>query len=395
MSCLLVYLVLSKRLSGSSDMRIGVPTEVKNSEYRVGLVPMAVKELVAAGHEVFVQTDAGLPAGFGNDAYVCAGARVAATAAKVYQQGELIVKVKEPQPEELDLIEAHHIVFTYLHLAANEGLTTRLMQQACCSIAYELVEDREGRFPLLIPMSEVAGRMAVQAGARCLEKNMGGKGILLGGVPGVAAAKVVVLGGGVVGTQATLIALGMGARVALLDKSLSRLRQLDELFSGRVELVYSSVEPLQKLVADADLVIGAVLLPGAAAPKLLTRANIAAMAPGSVVVDVAIDQGGCFETSRPTTHAQPVYIEEGVVHYCVANIPGAVPATSALALGQATLPYVLAIANQGLALALKRDAGLMAGLSTWNGHLCCQPVADQFDLPWLEPAEIVANKMQF
>lgn len=362
-------------------MRIGVPKEIKNHEYRVGLTPAGVRELRGHGHQVLVETGAGVGSGIADAAYQEAGAVLVADATTVFAQAELIIKVKEPQPAECSMLRSGQVLFTYLHLAPDPQQAEGLLTSDCIAIAYETVTDARGGLPLLTPMSEVAGRLAVQAGAHTLEKAQGGAGILLGGVPGVAPAEVLVIGGGVVGYNAARIAVGMGASVTVLDTSPRRLSELDALFDGRLRTVYSTADTLERLVAGADLVIGAVLLPGAAAPKLVTRDLLKRMRAGSVVVDVAIDQGGCFETSRPTTHQNPTYVEEGVVHYCVANIPGAVARTSTFALTNATLPYLLKLANQGYRQALQADAHLRDGLNVHRGALTHPAVAAALGLP--------------
>lgn len=367
-------------------MRIGVPKEIKPDEYRVGLTPASVRELVHHGHEVLVEAGAGDGVGVRDADYVRAGARMLAAAAEVWAGAELVVKVKEAQPVEYPSLRRGLVLFTYLHLAPDPGQTAALLKSGCTAIAYETVTCPHGSLPLLSPMSEVAGRMAVQAGAHCLEREAGGPGILLGGVPGVRAASVVVLGGGTVGTNAIRVAMGMEAQVTVIDRSLARLKELDFQFGGRLNTIYSTVEAIEQYVADADLVIGAVLVPGGAAPRLVTREMVRAMRDRSVIVDVAIDQGGCCETSRPTTHSNPTYVEEGVVHYCVANMPGAVARTSAFALNNATLPYVLALAGKGWRQALADDAGFRAGLNVHEGALTCPAVADALGLPWT-PAE--------
>lgn len=368
-------------------MRIGTPREIKTREYRVGLTPAGVRELVAQGHEVWIETEAGAGIGCGDEAYRKQGAQIAADADELFARAELIVKVKEPQPQESARLREQHTLFTYLHLAPDPEQARALLAAGCTAIAYETVTDAQGGLPLLAPMSEVAGRMAVQAGAHALENAQGGLGVLLGGVPGVAPAEVLVLGGGVVGTNAARIALGMGARVTVLDRSLARLRQLDELFSGRLITRYSMRDAIEQLTARAELVIGAVLVPGAAAPRLVTREHLRRMRRGAVVVDVAIDQGGCFETSRPTTHDAPTYVEEGVVHYCVANIPGAVARTSTHALTHATLPFVLALANHGVSEAMRRDAHLRDGLNVSGGKLRHPAVAASLGLPYRPGSE--------
>ncbi|AXS82904.1 MULTISPECIES: alanine dehydrogenase [Marinobacter] len=355
-------------------MIVGVPTEIKNNEFRVGLGPEAVHELVAHGHQVVVQADAGAGVGFTDEQYLAAGARLAASAEEVFEQAELIVKVKEPQSSERALLRPHHTLFTYLHLAPDVAQTKELLEGGATCIAYETVTDANGGLPLLAPMSEVAGRMSIQAGARCLEKSQAGRGVLLGGVPGVEAATVVIIGGGVVGFAATQMAVGMGARVLVLDKSMAVLRRFDALFGNKVQTLFSCAKTVEQSVLQADLVIGGVLIPGAAAPKLVTRDLISRMPQGAAVVDVAIDQGGCFETSRPTTHAEPTYLVDGVVHYCVANMPGAVARTSTYALNNATLPYVLQIADKGPRQALADNSHLRQGLNVVNGTLTCPSV---------------------
>ncbi len=362
-------------------MKIGVPTEIKANEYRVGLTPQSVAELVHAGHGVLVQSGAGAGILAQDEDYVSAGATIAADAPAVFRDADLIVKVKEPQPAECAMLRPGQILFTYLHLAADEQQTRALMASGAYAVAYETVTDANGSLPLLAPMSEVAGRLSVQAGARALERESGGAGILLGGVPGVPAANVVVIGGGVVGTNAIEMALGLNARVTVLDKSLPRLRELNARFGGQLNTLYATAPVLADAVRAADLVIGAVLVPGAAAPKLVSRELIAQMRPGSAIVDVAIDQGGCFATSHPTTHADPTFIVDGVVHYCVANMPGAVPRTSTYALNNATLPYVARLADLGLERALEADPGLRAGLNIARGELTQPAVAEAFGLP--------------
>ncbi|ROR32848.1 alanine dehydrogenase [Inmirania thermothiophila] len=372
-------------------MKIGVPTEIKVHEYRVGLVPSSVRELAERGHQVLVQSGAGAGIGIGDDDYRAAGARILPDAEAVFAEAEMIVKVKEPQPQEWRMLRPEQVLFTYLHLAPDPAQAEGLMASGCTAIAYETVTDPHGHLPLLAPMSEVAGRMSIQAGARCLEREMGGRGMLLGGVPGVAPARVVVIGGGVVGTNALRVAIGMEAHVTVLDRSLERLRELDAQFGAQLNTIFSTRSALEEYVTDADLVIGAVLVPGAAAPKLVTRDMIRAMRPGSVVVDVSIDQGGCFETSRPTTHADPTYVVDEVVHYCVANMPGAVPRTSAFALNNATLPYVLALADKGWRQALREDEHLRNGLNVHRGRITHEAVARDLGKPYtpaLEALEI-------
>jgi alanine dehydrogenase len=356
-------------------MRIGVPREIKVHEYRVGLVPAGVRELTGAGHEVIVESGAGCGIGVDDAQYEASGARVVPSASQVFAQADLIVKVKEPQPRECAMLRPGQVLFTYLHLAADPEQARALVKSGATAIAYETVTGRNGSLPLLTPMSEVAGRMSIQVGAHCLQKAQGGFGVLLGGVPGVPPAKVVILGGGVAGTHAAEMAVGLRADVTVVDRSVDRLRELSATFGGALRTAYSTAETVERLVQDADLVIGAVLLVGAAAPKLVTRSMIKKMRTGAVVVDIAIDQGGCFETSHPTTHAEPTFVVDGVIHYCVANMPGAVPRTSTFALTNATLPYVRSIADHGWEEALKRDAGLAAGLNVHAGRITHPAVA--------------------
>ena len=360
-------------------MLIGVPKEIKRDEYRVGLTPGAVREYVAHGHKVLVETGAGLGINARDEDYIQAGATIAATAAEVFAAAEMIVKVKEPQANEWVQLRKGQILFTYLHLASDRPQTDGLLASGVSAIAYETVTATDGSLPLLFPMSEVAGRLSIQAAARTLEKHAGGEGLLLGGVPGVAPARVVIIGGGVVGTEAAKMSVGMGAEVTILDKSLKRLRQLDDMFGGRVRTLYSTAHALDSEARQADAIIGAVLIPGASAPKLVTRAMLKHMKPGSVLVDVAIDQGGCAETSHATTHSEPTFVVDGVVHYCVANMPGAVPHTSTYALNNATLPYGLALAGQGLG-ALKTVPGLIEGLNVHEGKLTSQAVAESLGM---------------
>lgn len=366
-------------------MLIGTPKEIKVHEYRVGLTPAGVKELRAHGHQVLIQSSAGIGIGLSDEAYRNAGAEIVDTAQEVFARAEMIIKVKEPQPIECRMLRPGQVLFTYLHLAPDPEQTRALIDSGCVAIAYETVTDARGGLPLLAPMSEVAGRMSIQAGAHAMEKAQGGNGVLLGGVPGVAPADVLVIGGGVVGYNAARIAVGMGAHVTILDRSLPRLNYLDSLFDGRLNTIYSTVDALEHYTAHADLVIGAVLVPGAAAPKLVTRRHLRAMKPGAVVVDVAIDQGGCFETSRPTTHQNPTYVEEGVVHYCVANMPGGVARTSTFALTNATMPFAVALADKGYRKALLDDPHLLAGLNVHAGRLTYQAVAEALALPY-QPA---------
>jgi alanine dehydrogenase len=360
---------------------IGLPKEVKDGEQRVALQPDGVSELIHHGHEVVVQEGAGVGAGFEDEEYAAAGAKLVDGADAVFEAAELIVKVKEPIEEEYGRFREGHKLFTYLHLAADKPLTRFLMERKVDSVAYETVELPDGSLPLLTPMSEVAGRMATQAAAHCLESPQGGAGLLLGGVPGTPAARVTIIGGGVVGTEAAKIAVGMRAIVRVLDINPKRLAYLSDIFGGRVDLVMPNRARTASYVAESDVVIGAVLVTGAKAPKLVSREMIASMRPGSVAVDVAIDQGGCFETSRPTTHSHPTYVEEGVVHYCVANIPGAVARTSTLALTSVTLPYLIAIADKGIQGAAREDDALAKGVTTLDGRLFSEPVAEAHDLP--------------
>ncbi|HCJ6890317.1 TPA: alanine dehydrogenase [Vibrio cholerae] len=371
-------------------MIIGVPKEIKNHEYRVGMIPASVRELVSHGHQVYVETNAGSGIGFSDDDYIAVGASILPTAADVFEKAEMIVKVKEPQAIERAMLKEGQILFTYLHLAPDFPQTEELIKSKAVCIAYETVTDNMGRLPLLAPMSEVAGRMSIQAGAQTLEKSRGGSGLLLGGVPGVAPAKVVVLGGGVVGANAARMAIGLRADVTILDRNIDTLRKLDEEFQGRANVVYSTADAIEKYVLEADLVIGAVLIPGAAAPKLVTQQHIKRMKPGSAIVDVAIDQGGCFETSHPTTHAEPTYIVDDVVHYCVANMPGAVARTSTFALNNATLPYIVKLANKGYQKALLEDAGFLKGLNVIHGKVTYKEVAENFGLDYVDPAKAIA-----
>lgn len=363
-------------------MRIGVPKEIKNHEYRVGLTPAAVAELVAAGHAVVVQTGAGLGIDFEDQDYRDAGATIVADAPAVFSSADMIVKVKEPQPSEIALLEARHTLFTYLHLAADKPQAEGLMASGATCIAYETVTSRSGALPLLKPMSEVAGRMSIQVGAHYLEKEQGGRGVLLGGVPGVAPARVAILGGGVAGVNAAQMAVGMRADVTIYDISNDRLAELDMFFGSQIKTAYASKAAIAAAVAKAHLVIGAVLVPGAAAPKLVTREMLKTMKRGSVLVDIAIDQGGCFETSHATTHSDPVFEVEGVIHYCVANMPGAVARTSAFALNNATLPFVLKLANLGAEAAMAADPHLAAGLNVSGGKIRHQAVAEALNLPF-------------
>ena len=368
-------------------MRIGVPKEIKVHEYRVGLTPASVRELVEHGHEVVVETGAGAAIGLGDNAYGAAGAALAGSAEEVFASAEMIVKVKEPLAPERARLRAGQILFTYLHLAPDPAQAQDLVASGCVAIAYETVTDARGGLPLLAPMSAVAGRMSIQAGAHSLELAQGGSGVLLPGVPGVAPGKVVIIGGGVVGTNAAMVALGMGARVVLLERSVRRIYELDSEFGLRLVTRYSTIEILEEELRDADLVVGATLIPGAAAPKLIKRAHLGMMKRGSVIVDVAIDQGGCTETSRPTTHAEPTYVEGGVVHYCVANMPGGVANTSTFALNNVTLPYVCAIADKGYRRACLDDPHLMAGLNVHRGRITHEAVARDLGLPYTPPEQ--------
>ena len=372
-------------------MLIGVPKEIKNHEYRVGLTSAGVRELTARGHEVIVQAHAGESIGFSDEMYEAAGAAIVATAEEVFERAEMIIKVKEPQPQECRMLREGQILFTYLHLAPDPEQAKGLVDSGCIAIAYETVTDRSGALPLLAPMSEVAGRMSIQAGAHALEKAQGGIGVLLGGVPGVAPAKVVIIGGGVVGINAARMAVGMGARVTIMDRSLARLNYLDTVFDGRLSTIYSTQDSVEENVHAADLVIGAVLIPGAAAPKLVTRAMLPSMNNGAVIVDVAIDQGGCFETSRATTHQDPTYIVDGVVHYCVANMPGGVARTSTFALTNATLPYVLALADKGYRQALQDDPGLRDGLNVHTSRVTYRAVAEALGMEYTPTDQALAG----
>ncbi len=368
-------------------MKIGCPKEIKPQEFRVGMTPDAAREAVVAGHEVLIETKAGLGAGFTDDDYRAAGAAIVDTAEEIFARADMIVKVKEPQPVERKRLRPGQILFTYLHLAPDPEQTADLLASGATCIAYETVTDARGGLPLLAPMSEVAGRLAPQVGAWSLQKANGGRGVLLGGVPGVAPANVVIVGGGVVGTAAARVAVGMGARVTVLDRSVPRLSYLDDIFHGKLVTQYSSAAALAELARTADMVIGAVLIPGAAAPKLISRAQLKDMKPGAVLVDVAIDQGGCFETSRATTHQDPIYEVDGVLHYCVANMPGAVARTSTQALGNATMPFMLALANKGWKKACADDRHLLAGLNVHAGKLTYEAVGVALGLPSISAEE--------
>ncbi|MGN6189223.1 MAG: alanine dehydrogenase [Conexibacter sp.] len=370
---------------------IGVPTEIKADEYRVALTPSGVRELTDRGHDVIVQAGAGTGSAIADADYAAQGARIAPDAAAVLEGAELIVKVKEPQPSEVALLGPRHTLFTYLHLAAAPELTKGLMDCGATCIAYETVEDAQGRLPLLAPMSEVAGKIAAQAGAFMLEKPLGGRGLLLGGVPGVAAGRVMVIGGGVVGQNAAQVALGLGAEVYVFDRSIDRLRELEVLLNQLASTCYSSTLEIEQRLPEVDLVIGAVLVHGAKAPHVITRRQLALMKPGAVLVDVSIDQGGCFETSRPTTHSDPTYVVDGITHYCVANMPGAVPITSTYALTNATMPYLLKLAEEGARRALTSDPGFLSGLNVCAGRVTCAPVAEAVGLEAAPPAETLAQ----
>jgi len=373
-------------------MKIGVPKEIKDQEYRVGLTPAGVLALTQAGHEVHIEKGAGAGIGYSDSDYQQAGAITVDFPEQVYQN-PMVVKVKEPQPDELELLKEGQVLFTYLHLAPDAQLTRSLLERKVIGIAYETVTDAAGRLPLLVPMSEVAGRLAIQAGATALQKNNGGNGMLLGGVPGVEAAKVMVIGGGVVGTQAARMAMGLGAEVTILDKNLDRLRQLDDLYGPLLHTRFADPMALESLSREADLVVGAVLLPGKQAPKLISREMVKAMKPGSVLVDVAIDQGGCAETSRPTSHSEPTYLVDEVVHYCVANMPGATARTSTHALTNATLPYVLELANKGYARALNENPGLANGLNVYLGQVTYQAVAEDLGYAYVPALDALREEL--
>ena len=370
-------------------MRIGVPKEIKPQENRIGLTPDSVKTLVSEGHEVLVENNAGFEAGFENDHYKNAGAKIIEKATDIFDDAEIIVKVKEPQKIEVEMIKENQIVYTYLHLAAAEELTEGLVKSKSINIAYETITDDNGRLPLLAPMSAVAGRMSVQAGAHCLEKNQKGRGVLLGGAPGGEPANVLILGGGVVGENAETIATGMRAKVHVVDKSKARLKQLVEIFGDKIIPEQSNKIDLKKLVAEADLIVGGVLIPGAEAPKLVTKDMLRLMKRGSVIVDVAIDQGGCVETSKPTTFNDPTFIVDNVVHYCVANMPGGVPRTSTIALNKATLPYLVKLANRGYQKALSEDKNFLEGLNVCKGQVTYKAVADVFGLKYVDPSIVL------
>ena len=366
-------------------MLIGVPKEIKNHEYRVGLIPSSARELILQGHEIIVEASAGEGIGISDQTYQRTGAQIVDNPEAIFKQADMIIKVKEPQPDECQMLQPNQVIFTFLHLAPDPEQARLLQQSGAVAIAYETVTDSNGSLPLLAPMSEVAGRLSVQAGSHCLEKARGGSGLLLGGVPGVPSGKVLVIGGGVVGTHAIRMAIGMEAQVTVIDKSLDRLRELDFEFSSKLNTIYATQQAVEEYIADADLVVGAVLVPGAAAPKLVTRSMLRTMRQGSVMVDVAIDQGGCFETSRATTHDDPIYVEEGVVHYCVANMPGAVSRTSTFALNNATLPYILELANKGYQRALLDDQHLLNGLNVCQGQLTNKAVAQALQQDYIAP----------
>lgn len=374
-------------------MLVGVPTEIKNNEFRIGITPAGTAELIAHGHQVIVQHNGGVGVGFSDDDYREAGAEIANSAEDVFSRADIIVKVKEPQPRECQLLRPGQTLFTYLHLAPDPEQARLLLASGASCIAYETITDAHGALPLLTPMSEVAGRMAAQEASHCLEKAQGGSGILMAGVPGVPGAKVLVIGGGVVGLNAARIALGMGADVTIADRSLARLQEIDELFSGQIKTLYSSKQAIAEQLPVTDAVIGAVLIPGAAAPKLISRDMLSTMKPGSVLVDVAIDQGGCFETSRPTTHLDPVYLVDGIVHYCVANMPGAVARTATLALTNATLPYVLRLADQGVHGALLADQHFLNGLNIHNGVVTNQAVADALSYEFVAASQALERDL--
>ena len=364
-------------------MKVGVPTEIKTDEYRVALTPAGVRELVDAGHEVVVQSGAGLGSSLRDEAYTAQGATILPDAAAVFAEAEMIVKVKEPQPVEVEMLQPHHLLFTYLHLAADVELTHGLVKTGALCIAYETVEDARGRLPLLAPMSEVAGKLAAQAGAFILEKPLGGRGILMGGVPGVAAANVMVIGGGVVGQNAAVIAMGMQASVSVYDRNIDRLRELDVAFNGHADTVFASTLAIEEALPEVDLVIGAVLVRGAKAPHVISRKQLGLMKPSAVLVDVSVDQGGCFETTHATTHTDPTYDVDGITHYCVANMPGAVPITSTYALTNATMPFVLDLASHGPVAAVQKSPGLKLGVNVAGGQVTYEPVASAAGVPYV------------
>lgn len=371
-------------------MIVGVPKEIKNHEYRIGLTPAGARELISHGHKVLVQRDGGKAIGLTNDLYERAGAEIIDTAAEIFKRADMIIKVKEPQPVEYAMLREGQLLYTYLHLAPDPEQTEGLIKSGCTAIAYETVTDRKGGLPLLAPMSEVAGRMSIQAGAHALEKAQGGSGVLLGGVPGVKPAEVLVIGGGVVGINAARMAMGLNARVTILDRSLDRLKYLDELYGDKITTLYSTIDTIEELLPITDLVIGAVLIPGAAAPKLVSRKHLGMMRPGSVLVDVAIDQGGCFETSKPTTHQNPTYEVDNVIHYCVANMPGGVARTSTFALTNATLPFAVQLANKGKQ-ALLDDPHLLNGLNVHRGLITYEAVARDLSYDYVPAAKALAS----
>jgi alanine dehydrogenase len=376
-------------LTGEATMIIGVPREIKDNEARVGVTPAGVKALTEAGHTILVETQAGAQSGFPDEEYQKAGAKIEGEAGNLWKNSETVVKVKEPIEKEYGFFREGLVLFTYLHLAPVPDLTNKLLESKVIGIAYETVRDRQGTLPLLTPMSEVAGRMSVQVGATYLEKERGGRGILLGGVPGVPPAHVTIIGGGVVGTNAAKIALGMGAKTTIVDVNLNRLRELDDIFGGRLHTLASNSYNLAQATSEADLVIGGVLISGATAPKLVTRAMVSEMKKGAVIVDVAIDQGGCVQTAKPTSHSNPSFVVDGVVHYCVTNMPGAVPHTSTLALTNSTFPYLLRMANLGVREALRKDAGLAEGLNTWLGKITYRGVGESQQRPWTPASSVI------
>lgn len=365
-------------------MKIGVPKEIKNNENRVGLSPNSVSELCLNKHQVIIEQNAGIGSGFSDKDYIKAGATIAKDEKSVFDQSELIIKVKEPQSSEIDLLTSKHTLFTYLHLAPDTAQTSRLLKSKACTIAYETVTDSHGRLPLLLPMSEIAGRMSVIAGANCLQKHNSGTGVLITGVPGVEPATVVIIGGGVVGSNALQVSVGMGARTIVLDKNIETLRALEKRFGNRIQTYYANESHLKAFIQKADILIGAVLIPGASAPKVVSMDDLSIMKKGAVIVDVAVDQGGCFESTRPTTHEDPTYIKNGIVHYCVANMPGAYPKTATEALNMATLPYIIELANKGIKKALEENSNLRNGLHTVKGLLTNQAVAEAQSLDFIE-----------
>ncbi len=370
-------------------MIIGIPKEIKNHEYRVGATPAGVRELIHAGHQVLVQKDAGAAIDYTDEQYQKAGAKIVASAEEVYKQSDMILKVKEPQENECKMIKKDQVVFSYLHLAAEPHLTKNLIDSGCVAVAFETVTANDGTLPLLAPMSKVAGKLSIQAGAKALEKTQGGRGLLLGGVPGVERGKVVIIGGGVSGTNAAKVAIGMGAEVTILDRSLPRIRYLADIFGNSASLIYASSENIEKSVIEADLVIGAVLVPGAAAPKIVSAQTVKKMKKGAVIVDISIDQGGCFETSKPTSHSNPTYIVDNVVHYCVTNMPGAVARTSTQALENSTLPFTLALANKGYAKAMKEDKHLANGLNIFKGKVTNAAVAEALECKYTSISDVL------